>query len=284
MILVGIPACTHRIDDLVQHAAPGIYGEALLAVAEAVPVLLPPFGTAMLAALDRLDGLLIDGSPSNVQPALYGVDRDETPDAHDPARDATTLPLIRAALARDMPVLAICRGIQELNVALGGTLHQRVHAVPGRLDHREPDGTPDEMFALRQDIAVSGHLAGFVGAAAMCVNSLARPGDRPPRPGPGHRGPGRRRHHRGGARGGRHLGDGGAVPPRVARPHGCRQRCHLPRLRGRLPDLGPPVEGGPRFLSPALTPTLSQKEREEACLLHPLPLREGRGEGRPHPI
>jgi len=87
--------------------------------ANALPIMIPPVGEAQLALLDRIEGLLVPGSPSNVHPSHYGADRSLTPDRHDPARDATTLPLIRAAIARGLPVLAICRGIQELNVALG---------------------------------------------------------------------------------------------------------------------------------------------------------------------
>src|ERR1700722_18846266 len=128
-IVVGIPACAKSFDDLPAYVAPARYGEALMNVAGALPVLLPPVGDAMLAMLDRLDGLVLSGSPSNVEPRLYGVAEDLTPEWHDPRRDATTLPLIRAAIDRGLPLLAICRGIQELNVALGGTLHQRVQEV-----------------------------------------------------------------------------------------------------------------------------------------------------------
>src|ERR1700712_5251729 len=102
-----------------------------MGAAGAIPVLLPPVGEGMLAVLDRLDGLLLSGSPSNVHPELYGADS-LTPDKHDRFRDETTLPLAREALRRGMPLLAICRGIQELNVALGGTLHQQVHLLEGR--------------------------------------------------------------------------------------------------------------------------------------------------------
>jgi putative glutamine amidotransferase len=172
MIVVGIPTCTQRRDRIIQHAAPRIYGEALIAVAGALPVLLPSLGEAMLGILDRLDGLLLDGSPSNVEPRRYGVEHDATPNFHDPARDDTTLPLIRAAIARGMPLLAICRGIQELNVALGGTLHQQVHTVPGRHDHREPGGTAEEAFALRHWASVSGSLARIVGSDRLFINSL----------------------------------------------------------------------------------------------------------------
>ena len=132
-LIVGIPACSKKIDGMTQHATPARYGEALMGVAGALPVLLPPVGEAMLAILDRIDGLVLPGSPSNVEPHRYGVSGDLTPELHDPKRDDTTLPLARAAIARGMPVFAICRGIQELNVALGGTLHQKVQEVPGRL-------------------------------------------------------------------------------------------------------------------------------------------------------
>ena len=97
----------------------------------ALPVLIPALGEKMLGLLDDLAGLLVPGSPSNVHPSHYEGGESETPDFHDLERDHTTLPLIRAAIARGLPVLAICRGIQELNVALGGSLIQRVHARPG---------------------------------------------------------------------------------------------------------------------------------------------------------
>jgi putative glutamine amidotransferase len=170
--VVGIPACTKLISDYIQHATPARYGAALLAASGAVPVLLPPEGEAMLAVLDRLDGILFNGSPSNVAPMRYGADFDATPDAHDPERDATTLPLIRAALARGIPILCICRGMQELNVALGGTLFQEVHNVPGRFDHRAGEGTREELFRIKHKVALTGELARISGAAEIAVNSL----------------------------------------------------------------------------------------------------------------
>jgi putative glutamine amidotransferase len=146
-------------------------------VAHALPVLLPPVGEAMLAMLDRLDGLLLPGSPSNVEPHRYGAGEDLTRDLHDSRRDATTLPLARAAIARGMPVLAICRGVQELNVAFGGTLLQKVQEVPGRLDHRwgEEERTPDYWFRPQHTIKVSGLLARIVGAPEIAVTSLNQP-------------------------------------------------------------------------------------------------------------
>ena len=145
-LIVGIPACSKQIGELLQHATPARYGQALMHASGALPVLLPPVGEGLIAMLDRLDGLLLDGSPSNVLPDHYGATESLTPGKHDPARDATTLPLVRAAIARGMPVLAICRGIQELNVAMGGTLHQQV--------------------------TLSGGLARMVGASEIMVNSL----------------------------------------------------------------------------------------------------------------
>jgi putative glutamine amidotransferase len=168
--VIGIPACTKLIAGYVQHATPARYGAALIAASEAMPVLLPPEGEHMLAVLDRLDGILFSGSPSNVAPMRYGADFDATPDAHDPARDATTLPMIRAGLERGLPMLFICRGMQELNVALGGTLFQEVHAVAGRMDHRAGEG--ERRFAPKHEVALSGELARMIGTPEIQVNSL----------------------------------------------------------------------------------------------------------------
>lgn len=171
-LIVGIPACSREVAGHPNHATPSRYGDAVIGGSGAMPVLLPPVGDGLLHILDRLDGLLLSGSPSNVAPACYGVDEDATPDMHDPPRDATTLPLIRAALDRGLPVLAICRGIQELNVALGGTLHQEVHKVPGRMDHRAGAGTHDQRYAPKHEIALTGQVARMLGRTATRVNSL----------------------------------------------------------------------------------------------------------------
>jgi putative glutamine amidotransferase len=169
-LIVGIPACTKIINGHVQHATPARYGAALLACG-LVPVLIPPVGEAELGVLDRLDGLLLNGSPSNVAPAQYGVTEDLTPDAHDPARDATTLPLVRAAIAQGMPVLAICRGIQELNVAYGGSLFQQVHLQPGRRDHDAREDLIEDQYLPRHTVTLTGGLASIMGER-LEVNSL----------------------------------------------------------------------------------------------------------------
>jgi putative glutamine amidotransferase len=170
--VVGIPACTKLISNYIQHATPARYGAGLIAASNAIPVLIPPEGEAMLTLLDRLDGVMFNGSPSNVAPMRYGADFDATPDFHDPERDATTLPLIRAVLERGMPMLCICRGLQELNVALGGTLFQEVHNVPGRMDHRAGEGTRDQLFALKHGVKLSGTMARISGGDEIQVNSL----------------------------------------------------------------------------------------------------------------
>ena len=171
-LIVGIPACNVEARGHLQHATPARYGAAVIGGAGAIPILIPPVGEAQLAVLDRLDGLLLSGSPSNVHPTQYDGGESETPEWHDTDRDATTLPLVRAALDRGLPVLAICRGIQELNVSLGGTLHQRVHAIAGRLDHRGGEGTMDERYGPKHAITLSGQLARIIGATEIMVNSL----------------------------------------------------------------------------------------------------------------
>jgi putative glutamine amidotransferase len=140
--LVGISCCTKPFGlfAMPNHAASDTYVRAVSRVVGAVPVLIPADGEAadLDTLLARLDGIMLTGSRSNVQPCLYGGPCHAEGTPEDPARDAVTLPLIRAAIAAGVPLLAICRGFQELNVALGGTLHQRLQDLPGRLDHSTP--------------------------------------------------------------------------------------------------------------------------------------------------
>jgi putative glutamine amidotransferase len=171
-MIVGIPVCLKTIDRMRFHRTPARYAEAVLNAAGALPVLIPPLGERMLDLLDSVDGLLIPGSPSNVHPDHYAGGESETPDSHDLERDHTTLPLIRAAVARGIPLLAICRGIQELNVALGGTLIQRVHSRHGRLDHRGGPGEPEVRYGPKHPVAVTGQLAKILGTDSIIVNSI----------------------------------------------------------------------------------------------------------------
>jgi putative glutamine amidotransferase len=153
------------------------YVIAVSDAAVAVPLLIPALGDRLEAesVVQRIDGLLLTGSRSNVEPHHYAGPPSAEGTLHDPARDALTLPLIRAAIAADMPVLAICRGIQELNVALGGTLHQRLHEVEGRLDHRAPEGDMATRYAHKAHpvtFAAGGVLERLAGARELVVNSL----------------------------------------------------------------------------------------------------------------
>jgi putative glutamine amidotransferase len=175
--LIGLPACVKALDGLPFHAVGDKYVAAVAETAGGLPVLLPALGELYDLAdlVERLDGLLLTGSLSNVAAHHYDGPRDRPESPQDPARDATTLPLIRAALAAGLPLLCICRGLQELNVALGGTLHQQVHALPGRLDHRSiPDIPYEEKYGPRHAVAVTpgGRLAALVGPGPIDVNSL----------------------------------------------------------------------------------------------------------------
>jgi len=140
--LVGISCCTKSFGlyGMANHAASDTYVRAVDQVVGAVPVLLPANGDAadIDTLLARLDGIILTGSRSNVHPAFYGGPPHAEGTPEDALRDAVTLRLIRAAIVAGVPVLAICRGLQELNVALGGSLHQRLQDLPGRIDHSTP--------------------------------------------------------------------------------------------------------------------------------------------------
>lgn len=168
--VVIIPCCTKPIDDYTFDAVNRGYSGAVAEAADCQPLLLP-LGRALIdieAALAIADGILFTGSPSNVEPRHYGDELPVLPDALDLERDAVTLPLIRTAIKRKIPMMAICRGFQELNVALGGTLHQEVH-----FDHRERKGLPiEERWGPRHQVKLSGLLKQWLGQDEITVNSL----------------------------------------------------------------------------------------------------------------
>ncbi len=163
------------------HAASDSYVRVVLGPVGGIPVLLPAAGEALVPQiLPRLDGLILTGSRSNVLPDYYEGPPHAEGTPEDPARDSTTLPLIRAAIAAGLPVLAICRGFQELNVALGGSLDQRVQDLPGRIDHSTPS---DQKLARIRVAKAHGvrlapdcMLADIAGRAEITVNSLHNQG------------------------------------------------------------------------------------------------------------
>jgi putative glutamine amidotransferase len=145
--LIGVTACNKQIGHHAYHISGDKYVRAVAVAAQGLPLILPALGTLIDPAqiLASVDGLLFTGSPSNVEPHHYSGPASAPGTEHDPDRDSTTLPLIRAAVAAGIPVLGICRGFQEMNVAFGGSLHQRVHETGTFMDHREPDNEPVEV-------------------------------------------------------------------------------------------------------------------------------------------
>lgn len=181
--LIGISCCSVQIGvfGMLKHAASDTYVRATDEVIGGVPVLLPANGPMadIETLLDRLDGIILTGSRSNVQPSLYDGPPHAEGTPEDPARDGLTLPMIRAAIERGVPVLAICRGFQELNVALGGSLHQRLQDLPDRFDHSTPMQPSPKMRqgkAHSVRVTAGGWLHRLAGATEIAVNSLHNQG------------------------------------------------------------------------------------------------------------
>jgi putative glutamine amidotransferase len=177
--IVAVSTDVKQFENYTWHAAPQQYLEAALSAAGVLPVLVPSFGERLdlESLLASIDGVMVTGSKSNVHPSRYGGEAIEANGPYDEARDATTLPLIRLAIERGVPLLAICRGIQELNVALGGTLATEIQDQEGMLDHRAPvSDDQDERFAIRQPVAIKpgSCLADIFGAGEIMVNSVHR--------------------------------------------------------------------------------------------------------------
>lgn len=178
--LIALVADCRESDGQTFHTVGDKYLRAIALGAGGVPIVLPALAALhtpedLRALVAGLDGVCLTGSPSNVHPSHYGEPARGQTGPHDVERDATTLALIPELLRQGVPLLAICRGFQELNVALGGTLHAQVHQVPGLMDHRAPR-TDDR--ALRYGprhpvrLAPGGELARLAGAGTLMVNSL----------------------------------------------------------------------------------------------------------------
>ncbi len=175
--LIGIPSDRRVVGAHPYYMVGEKYARAVLEAAEAAPLLIPALAEELKfdELLERLDGLLFTGSASNVEPHRYEGPPSAPGTLHDPARDATTLPLIRRAVAVGVPVFGICRGFQEMNVAFGGTLHQRLHEVPGHLDHRDDETQPLEVqYGPAHDVVLEagGMLRALASSDRIRVNSL----------------------------------------------------------------------------------------------------------------
>jgi putative glutamine amidotransferase len=175
--VVMIPADVKQIGGHPFHAVGQKYILAIAEGANALPLLVPAIHEHLdIDTLLRMaDGILLTGSPSNVHPSHFGQSVHNPDLPLDPARDALTLNLIRAAVEAGVPLLAICRGFQELNVAFGGSLHQAVQEVEGKQDHRESKDHPlDTQYAPTHlvNLAAGGQLAAILGCETIKVNSL----------------------------------------------------------------------------------------------------------------
>ena len=173
--IVLIPACNRIVGKHPFHIAGKKYTD-FVRLADCQPLIVP---TATIEELDALldvaDGVLLTGSPSNVHPSHFDEDVRNAALPLDPDRDAWTLPLVPKVLQRGIPFFAICRGTQETNVALGGSLHQAVHEIDGHLDHRDRDEDPvDVQYAPRHPVEVQpgGVLARLLQQSRLQVNSL----------------------------------------------------------------------------------------------------------------
>ena len=183
--VIGIPADRRLLGKNHQpyHLAGEKYVTAVLDGAGGLPLLVPAIGRELQLEelLETLDGLLFMGSPSNVEPRHYRGEPSAEGTLHDPHRDETTLPLIPRAVAAGVPVLGICRGFQEMNVAFGGSLWQKLHEVSGHMDHREDETLPIErQYELAHEVILEpdGQLRRIAGTDRIRVNSLHAQGVR----------------------------------------------------------------------------------------------------------
>lgn len=175
---IGVPASLIRLPDhsVPQHSTGERYLKAVRDGSGADPFLIPalPEGLDIEILVDRMDGLFLTGGRANIEPHHYGGPAFPPDEYRDPPRDCVVLPLIRACVEKGVPIFGVCRGIQEINVALGGSLHYRVHLVDGKLDHRMPrHGDIEVKFGLRHTVSLvpGGELERLAGVSEGMVNS-----------------------------------------------------------------------------------------------------------------
>lgn len=175
--VVGI-VCDHRmIGPHPFHAVGEKYITAVRDGAQTLPLLIPSLDPAIppTEILSAVDGLFFTGSPSNVAPARYNGEAPREGTWLDEKRDDTALPLLKTAIEKSVPTFCVCRGFQELNVVMGGTLYQHVQEVPGRMDHREDKKTElDVQYGPAHDVRVGdgGLLSKLLPEKTFRVNSL----------------------------------------------------------------------------------------------------------------
>jgi putative glutamine amidotransferase len=176
--VIGIIGNSHLINDQYEvHAGGVMNSKAVAEVAGCMPVLLPadPALVSVGELMDCFDGFLLTGGRPNVHPEEYGEEETEAHGAFDRARDALVLELTRACVASGQPIFGICRGFQEVNVAMGGSLYPEIRDLPGRMNHRMPaDGTLEEKFELRHDVRFTpgGVFHRVMGAEVVRTNTL----------------------------------------------------------------------------------------------------------------
>ena len=186
--VVGIIGNSYMINDSYPvHSGGTMNSSAVAEVAGCLPLIVPadPRYVCVDELLDLCDGFLLTGGRPNVHPSEYGEAETPAHGAFDRGRDAITLPLIRACVERGQPFLGICRGFQEVNVAMGGTLHPEIRDLPGRMNHRmPPDGTLEEQFALRHMVTFNdgGVFHRLMGAREVMTNTLHGQGIARPAP------------------------------------------------------------------------------------------------------
>jgi putative glutamine amidotransferase len=175
--LIAIPSDRQLINEQERYTIESAPARAIARIVHAVPLIVPALGASLdPSMLSRVDGLMVPGGLTNVHPSRYGTMPTPELGPFDEDRDATSIPLIRGALRLGIPILMTCRGFQELNVALGGTLKQEPDDLPEEKKHGTPESakTEDERFALRHplNIVPGGKLHAILNTKRIQVNSL----------------------------------------------------------------------------------------------------------------
>jgi putative glutamine amidotransferase len=182
--IVGIIGNSHMVENRYAVQAVGERNlRAVAEVADALPIVFAgvPDITDVSEILEVVDGVLLTGGRANVHPSRFGVEPEPRYEPYDKRRDDVALALVDACVDRGVPIFGICRGLQEMNVAYGGSLHPEIRDIPGRMNHRMPRLETGEIhpdmtvvFADRHDVSLvpGGAFASLLGRENIRVNSL----------------------------------------------------------------------------------------------------------------